>query len=64
MLVLSEGRSFYQDFLGFVMWAFAPTDMAPVYRTRGSGGIDFPVKSSYCPARHDRPAAPRSAPGR
>jgi len=31
-LVLADGRSLYQDFLGFVMWEFAPTDMSLVER--------------------------------
>ena len=26
-LAITDGRSLYQDFLGFVMWEFAPTDM-------------------------------------
>jgi len=26
-LAVADGRSLYQDFLGFVMWEFAPTDM-------------------------------------
>ena len=29
-LALADGRSLYQDFLGFIMWEFAPTDMSLV----------------------------------
>ncbi|NIM00235.1 MAG: TonB-dependent receptor [Acidobacteria bacterium] len=31
-LAVADGRSLYQDFLGFVMWEFAPTDMELVDR--------------------------------
>ncbi len=31
-LAVADGRSLYQDFLGFVMWEFAPTDMELVER--------------------------------
>jgi outer membrane receptor protein involved in Fe transport len=31
-LVLADGRNLYQDFLGFVMWEFAPTDPALIDR--------------------------------
>ncbi len=31
-LALTDGRTLYQDFLGFVMWEFAPTDLSLVDR--------------------------------
>jgi outer membrane receptor protein involved in Fe transport len=31
-LAVADGRSLYQDFLGFVMWEFAPTDMELIDR--------------------------------
>lgn len=31
-LAVADGRSLYQDFLGFVMWEFAPTDMELIER--------------------------------